>query len=203
MHGLHHATLLRTEAVATLDLTPLVEDRELTDDHVPQFGIDDARALISRAYMRPNDAAEQLLAVRTNFITLEAQNALLKLLEEPPVSTRFVFVVPFSFTVLPTLSSRFFEYQTDRRLPTSVTNTFVTFQEQSIQERLGVIEVAAKQKDHDWQHAIKQGLGQYLSSTTLDVATLTALEYVARTLLTRGASNKMLLEHMAFHLPHS
>ena len=49
-----------------------------------QFGIDDVRALISVAYRRPEGAeVERLLLVATEFITEEAQQALLKLIEEP------------------------------------------------------------------------------------------------------------------------
>jgi hypothetical protein len=68
-------------------------------------------------------------------------------------------------------------------------------------ERLTVIDTALKKKDMLWQRAMKQGLIEYVAGCK--DARLADLEYVARMLLTRGASNKMLLEHAALTLPTS
>ena len=169
---------------------------------MPQFAIADVRALIATAHRRPAGVAqEQLLLVATEFITEEAQQALLKIIEEPPVSTRFVFIIPEGYSFLPTLESRF------ERQPsfteTTPSETFSDFIKAEYSERLSRIEESTKKKDQVWQADIKRGLMEYLktASQTLSALQLKELEYVLRLLLTRGASNKFLLEHLALTLP--
>jgi DNA polymerase III delta prime subunit len=193
----HHAILLSVELPLEFDLeiAPQLAYRE------PQFTIDMVRMLIQTAHRRPQgNNEEQLIMVATEFITEEAQQALLKIIEEPPLSTKFIFVLPHGYTLLPTLESRF-----ERRAGSeaaSDTSVFDIFFTASYKERMTSIEEATKKKDHIWQAAIKRGLVNYLKSeTNLSHRTLSELEYVSRLLLTRGASNKFLLEHLALTLP--
>ena len=166
------------------------------------FGETEEAVEVQDSYNRPAEVAVQALVVRTDFITLEAQNALLKVLEEPPLSTRFVFVVPTDFFVLPTLTSRFNEEILSEVKAGETENTiFQSFIDAGYQERLASIEQAIKQKDVDWQRSMKQGLIRYVSCSLNEAASLEALEFATRMLLTRGASNKMLLEHVALILP--
>ena len=68
------------------------------------FGIDDARALQQLAQLKTtNGAALFFLAISS--MTSEAQQALLKLFEEPQAGVVFVLLVPHG-TLLPTLKSR-------------------------------------------------------------------------------------------------
>lgn len=167
-----------------------------------QFGIDDVRALISVAYRRPEGAeVERLLLVATEFITEEAQQALLKLIEEPPVSTRFIFVLPEGYSLLPTLESRF--ERAGSLGGSAVSTAFADFIKAPLANRLTLIEEHLKRKDHSWQAEIKKGLLGYLNDRpkSLPASVLSELEYVSRLLLTRGASNKFLLEHLALTLP--
>lgn len=193
----HHATLVRTSAVR-LCVLPVQTEAEIRDEYIERFGIDDARELVRLAYNTPAEAAEQLFVIRTEFVTLEAQNALLKILEEPPVQTKFVFVIPQSLVVLDTIRSRVVvaDGVADTAEPEAI---FAAFQAAGYADRLAQIEQATKKKDTAWQHAMKYGLIARLAAgaATADQT----LEYVARTLLTRGASNKMLLEQLAMSLP--
>ena len=200
MNYSHHANLHLVNDVTRYQLQVPTEKVELHDQYFAKFGIDDARNLISQAYVRPSNADSMCLVVRSEFITLEAQNALLKLLEEPPESSRFVFVLPADFTLLPTLSSRFnlnnnLGVDTDGKTP-----EFLAFLESTYKERLSSIDLAIKNKDLVWQRSIKTGLITYLKDTGKKLHVYRELEFVARTLLTRGAANKMLLEHMSFLL---
>ena len=203
MNNAHHAILCRADSVVDFELPLSDTTVEVSDFYSEKFGIDDARELVRKSNNRPLDADQQLLVVRTNFISLEAQNALLKVLEEPPVSTRFIFVVPQDFVVLPTLISRFSSESTVESNSVVVENeVFNTFLTQEYKDRLASIDVSAKKQDVGWQRSIKQGLAQHIknqSSTNLD--SLVGLEYVTRLMLTRGASNKMLLEQAALLLP--
>ena len=193
----HHAVLLSTELPLEFEpkIVPHVTYKE------PQFGIDLVRALILSAHRRPQgEDVEQLIMVATEFITEEAQQALLKIIEEPPVSTKFMFVLPHGYTLLPTLESRFERQGTDTAAPDI--SIFESFRTALYAERLSAIEQATKKKDQVWQAAIKRGLIVYLKTNNNNVSrdALRDLEYVARLLLTRGASNKFLLEHLALTL---
>jgi DNA polymerase III delta prime subunit len=70
------------------------------------FGIDDARELKERAGKRPLEETKKIFIIAFNFITSEAQNALLKMFEEPAEDTHFFIVAPVSAALLPTLRSR-------------------------------------------------------------------------------------------------
>jgi len=194
--------MFRADSVRTFLLTSDIVSADTENIYIEKFGIDDARELVAKAYNRPVEATEQVLVLRTNFITLEAQNALLKVLEEPPLSTRFIFVIPNGFAVLPTLASRFNEVVSINEIPELSTNaTFTAFINNGYKERLTSIEQAMKKKDTDWQQLVKQGLTQYIKESADAKASLKELEYSVRHLLTRGASNKMLFEHIALILP--
>lgn len=68
------------------------------------FGIDDAREMRRRAYL--SSAAKTFFIISAEHITPEAQNALLKIIEEPPKETHFFILAPSVNTLLPTLRSR-------------------------------------------------------------------------------------------------
>lgn len=70
------------------------------------FGIDESRDLKERAAQRPVGGDVQVFVVVAERLTLPAQNALLKILEEPLASTYLFFVVPHAERLLGTLRSR-------------------------------------------------------------------------------------------------
>jgi DNA polymerase III, delta subunit len=198
----HHAVLISSHAPLTHSVEGLFSVAPSAEYRLPQFAISDVRALITTAYRRPSgEAQEQLLLVATEFVTEEAQQALLKIIEEPPVSTRFVFIIPEGYSFLPTLESRF-ERQ-EEVATTEMSAAFAEFSHSGYAQRLSLIEESVKKKDHTWQAEIKRGLMAYLkvNAATLSGPQLGELEYVLRLLLTRGASNKFLLEHLALTLP--
>src|SRR3989344_699017 len=77
------------------------------DFHLRSFAslsIDDARALRAFASLR-GTGEKKLFVISAASLTTDAQNALLKLFEEPTADTVFVLLVPHG-AVLPTLRSR-------------------------------------------------------------------------------------------------
>lgn len=197
----HHATIVRSNSVQSTDMNQYSDSFDVVDQYIEKFGIDNARDLVNAAYSRPTEHKECLLIVRTNFITLEAQNALLKVLEEPPESTKFVFVLSPDFSLLSTLQSRFAVEEMCLSDETAVENEiFNTFFNAGYADRIAMIEKATKKKDLEWQQSIKQGLVSFIKSSKESKVSLAEFEYIARTLLTRGASNKMLCEHLALTL---
>jgi hypothetical protein len=69
------------------------------------FGIEEARELRDRAATRSFGDAKRIFIVAASAMTSEAQNALLKTLEEPSDAI-FFFLVPAPESLLPTLRSR-------------------------------------------------------------------------------------------------
>ncbi len=70
------------------------------------FGVDEARELRERASTRAVAGAHRIFIIATSGMTNEAQNALLKTLEEPPADAGFFFILPSPEALLPTLRSR-------------------------------------------------------------------------------------------------
>jgi hypothetical protein len=200
----HHAVLITAdepllytshdwESIPSYDITK-----------IPQLGIHEVRQLIATAHRLPdNTATERILVVATEYVTEEAQQALLKIIEEPPDSTQFIFVVPVGYRFLPTLESRF--ERVGALKDTQDTEVFQVFLAASYKERQERIADALADKDQRWQMELKRGLVSYLQKKrlTLPLITVVELEYIVRVLLTRGASNKFLLEHLALTLPVS
>ncbi len=88
------------------ELKPFVAERH------ERFGIDEARALIMLASLK--NFAQATFLVGASSITSEAQQALLKLFEEPQEGTVFVMLLPHG-ALLQTLKSRMLRYE--KQLP--------------------------------------------------------------------------------------
>ncbi|ECR3150153.1 DNA polymerase III subunit delta' [Campylobacter jejuni] len=73
---------------------------------IPQneFLLDDARAVEKESYIAETE--EKIIILMANSFRIEAQNFLLKLLEEPPKNIKFLIVVPSKNLLLPTIKSR-------------------------------------------------------------------------------------------------
>ncbi len=118
LNGLsHHAYCLvggssvKTELISMLEKAFKIKTRGNPDffhyDY-ETFTIDDARAIKSLAITRPvtDLDGKKMFVLQMNGVTIEAQNALLKLLEEPPEYAHFFLVIPSAHLLLPTVRSR-------------------------------------------------------------------------------------------------
>lgn len=70
------------------------------------FGVGEAQDVRGKAMLRALGDSGRVFVLATPSITIEAQNALLKILEEPPAGVSFFFVLPTPQMLLPTLLSR-------------------------------------------------------------------------------------------------
>lgn len=68
------------------------------------FLIEDAKAVIAEAYISESELKTIVMAAKQ--FNVYSQNALLKLLEEPPSNIAFVIIVPGKSVLLPTVRSR-------------------------------------------------------------------------------------------------
>jgi DNA polymerase-3 subunit delta' len=81
-------------------LRPLRSVTFMRDD----FKIEDAKEVISEAYKSEENTKTLILGAKS--FTVPAQNALLKILEEPPRNIVFILIAPNKSTFLPTVRSR-------------------------------------------------------------------------------------------------
>lgn len=70
------------------------------------FSVEDARSLGAFAAQAPTQGDQKVIVLTAGRLFHEAQNALLKLFEEPPHGTTLILVVPAEGMLLPTLRSR-------------------------------------------------------------------------------------------------
>lgn len=74
-------------------------------DKKQAVGVGEIRRMISDCYIKPNEASAKVYFIKDK-MTAEAQNALLKILEEPPQNVQFIITTQSSSTLLQTVLSR-------------------------------------------------------------------------------------------------
>lgn len=198
----HHALLYRVldARQAPLILQSLVANEEVHTYRLPAVQIDDVRGIIARAYRLPTEAPRQLIVIETPNFTHEAQQALLKILEEPPATTRFCLLVAPETKLLPTVLSRCQFMDAPALAATSPLSPLVEeFLRAAIPERLSLIASAHKDKNEEYFTVLQAGV--WTKVARRDVVATSALESALRQLGQRGAAKKMLWEELAFRLP--
>lgn len=193
---------------AELIIAPSLADAHLPDeyavpsvdvDHVVQrqFGIDDARALALRAAGKAVAADERIFVIACKTMTTEAQNALLKLFEDPPARAHFILIVPSESIIIPTLRSRFVAV---RRADHEENEAAKLFLHASYTERLATIAALNTRKDTEGMEALARDVAhELLALGTRDAWEVAA--FVESQIRIKGGSRKMLLEHLALSVP--
>lgn len=170
---------------------------------VDNLGVEVARSLRDRATLRPVTRVTRDFLVQFRSITIEAQNALLKLFEDPPESAVFHVVVKREDLLIPTVRSRLMLMQTSEESP-APNETFAAFKDASLADRLNEVAVRMKNKDTAWVEEIMMGAEKLAhQKTATDQELLQTVVFLRQYVGVRGASNKMLLEELALKLPRS
>lgn len=89
-------------------------DIKIFEDHENKnsFGIKPIRDLREKLFIAPNESAQKVFLIfNIEELTLDAQNALLKSLEEPPAHTRLIFTCDNKYNLLDTILSRVTVYK--------------------------------------------------------------------------------------------
>ena len=166
-----------------------------------RFGIDEARALTQLASLK-NISGEAVFLLALGSITSEAQQALLKLLEEPQKGTTFILLLPHGL-LLPTLRSRMLEYP-KIQITNDKSQTISKFLIANQKERSDFItkllkdEDGAKERVRDFVNALEVALAKDVKKNKQGLADIaTVRDYLGD----RAPSMKMLLEHLALSLP--
>jgi hypothetical protein len=166
------------------------------------FGIDEARELVARASLK--NFGEATFLVATPSITAEAQQALLKLFEEPQPGTTFVLLVPRG-VILPTLLSRMAPYP--HQGPTLMTHggakKFLSASHTERSEEIARIlkdDEGVKERVREFLDSLERELHPRISEPVVREG-LEDIAMVRDYLRDRSPSVKMLLEHLALCLP--
>ena len=201
----HHAYLHFADELASSAVPEEYKTQSADVTHITsqRFSIDDARELTRTSQWQPFEGEVRVFVIVTNDIALEAQNALLKLFEEPPVHAQFYLVLKQSAFLLPTLYSRLSianATSTDEKADTN--SSFETFLSSSYADRIASIAEKTKEKDAVWIEDIVRGCEVYTTRSLKNKKTLLqALVFVRTYIGSKGASSKMLLEELALTLP--
>jgi DNA polymerase III delta prime subunit len=200
---MHHAQLYFGDSLA--DATVPVEYHVPSADIVhiirDSFSIADARELTAQALMKPFLDDLRVFVIVTHEINLEAQNALLKLFEEPPQHAVFHLVVPQNAFLLPTLRSRLSVVLSHKAEQTSSTS-FEAFMKATYAERIAKIALMTKEKDTQWITELLRGCEQWIETDVINrTSELRTLLFVREHIDRKGSSAKMLLEALALSLP--
>tara|TARA_B100000745_G_scaffold58094_1_gene34427 strand:- start:18955 stop:19590 length:636 start_codon:yes stop_codon:yes gene_type:complete len=171
-------------------------DAELYVRELDSLGIDDSRELIQLANMR--SVGIQIFVYKIRTFSSEAQNALLKLFEEPPERTHFFLCVSTLGDILPTLLSR---SQVLVASSGEVENEGAVFLAAQPKKRMHILDKIIKDKNIAAADALLQDIETVVYQKGERDASITHLFAVRRVLHNKGASLKTLLESVALTLP--
>jgi len=207
IHNLHHAYLILGDKSDTEEfIGSLFSGLNITSVANPdviywkedKFGIDESRDLKARAESKAF-GEKKIFIIASTSITPEAQNALLKLFEEPAPNTHF-FILAKRNQLLPTLLSRLVTI--DLQSKNKISKEAKEFLGSDIPQRLRFI----KSKIEDEDFILSDFLEELIES-------IRKKDHVAKEIkdifnLSRFASDpakntRMILEHLALTLPNS
>lgn len=198
----HHALLLQGKSFAESDYFEHTFDTtaEYEVFHFETLSIGDVRKIIQTAFVKPFAGDTKTMILEAGTIAIEAQHALLKVLEEPPITTKFILVLNSIEGLLPTLLSRVLQVEGAGRRKSSNNSFFTIFQTSSYAARLESIGRITKDKDVNQIDLLRDGVLWHLAQQPPSASASVMLDCVTK-LTIRGASKKMLLEEIALTLP--
>jgi hypothetical protein len=205
----HHAYFLIGQKEGT---APLVEDIFLQYGVVRErnpnvfrvdaeiFSIEEARTLKRWAFETPLGARYKIALVYADTLAIEAQQALLKILEEPPASTVFIFILPRASTLLATVRSRVFVHNEKGGIQNTSLKEAETFISAPLKDRLlFAAKVSEKLPElFSFLDVLEKELGARMHKEPKKFSEALETLYLTRRFVgDKGASRKMLTELLA------
>jgi hypothetical protein len=169
--------------------------------------IDSARHLHTQAAQRPLTHPFSLYVVAFRSMTVEAQNALLKLVEDPGPHIRLVLIVPSADTLLPTLRSRLSYFGAVAATNDDESEAHArTFLGAGIAQRYELVQRLVQQKDVRSASALTAALEhilyeQFRAGSTHLAGPLQSVTQCRQYLHDRAPSVKMILEYLVVSIP--
>lgn len=174
------------------------------------FGIDESRELKETA-SRKSLGERKVIIIRADTFTREAQNALLKIFEDPTPRTHFFVVTPYPRALLPTLRSRMEVFVVPGMEEAGEENPEVALAKRArisgVRERMIIVEDLHKEENKTRAVRFLESLTEILESELRGARTpeldraFSAVSRAASYARDRGAFIKMLLEYAVLSLP--
>lgn len=162
-----------------------------------ELSVDDARQISTYAHLKAVGDGKFLI-VRFDRAGVEAQNALLKVVEEAPGNSHFYFSTPNPGSVIPTLRSRcIVDHLSETQVSDKEYEHAREFLGLSYAERLGVVEKLVTQAQRSQDRTPIREFARALVHTHPSRETLDAVRYLDQ----NGTSPKLVLSHLAVVLP--
>jgi DNA polymerase III delta prime subunit len=183
---------------------PIINNPDLWQGEFNVFKIKDSHALNTEHLKQPLVNDRKVFVLFLNAITLDAQNSLLKIFEEPKAESVFFIICPAGINLLPTLKSRLISQSfEDDNIFASVAKKFL---QSSISERMELISKLTKEvKDEkkvkaDMISLLKEIENIVAKQKDRNYDQIYSLEKAISYANDESASVKMILEHLALVL---
>lgn len=217
----HHAFVIEAEAEEGIATAQAWVEKELgmkiagnPDVVVMQYGllsVDGARRVTELAAGAAFRGETKAVIISASRAYHEAQNALLKVFEEPPAGTYLFLILPSLGGLLPTLRSRVQILENkESKIKDKGENLAEEFMKASGEERSAIIKRLTSGKDDEQKRelrdeaiAIVNGIeaAAYAQSATKNAALLSDIATLRTHLYDRSAPVKMILEHLSLVIP--
>lgn len=230
----HHAYIVAGEKEASITLTVEYISKEYAlaaranqDLIVRRYGlfsVEDARDIQTLAALSPLQGETKAIILAINRIYHEAQNALLKLLEEPHEGTIIVLCVPHIALLLPTVRSRLLPLPVKQNLITykerqpTLSKESIEFLHAPVQKRSDYIKKLVAGNDEDQRRVGRDAALRLINDIEYVVysmyqketnplnkkdfaATLSDIETLRGYLYDRAAPVRLILEHVSLIVP--
>jgi DNA polymerase III delta prime subunit len=180
---------------------PIIHNPDLWQGEYNVFKIKDSHALNTEHLKQPLLNNKKVFILFLNAITLDAQNSLLKIFEEPKAESVFFIICPAGINLLPTLKSRLISQSfAEDNIFSSVAKKFL---QSNISERMGLISKLTKEvKDEkkvkaDMISLLKEIENIVAKQKDRNTEQIYCLEKAISYSNDESASVKMILEHLA------
>lgn len=211
-NNLHHAYAIEGEKKSILSELYYFFENELKIqtkanpdfyfNEFENFSIDNGRELKDYAFRKSVDGNIRIFVIVISSITTEAQNALLKLFEEPTKGIHFFIITQSSKIFLPTLRSRFNIISQGQSLGNATENILVDkFLKAVKSERIKLFDNIIKEKNKEEALNFLNNLEAVLyKNKTKDTEIFEILQKSRSYLRGRAPSIKMILENISISL---
>jgi len=172
------------------------------------FGVDDGHRIAEAHLKRAIAGDKKIFLISVSSFSHEAQNALLKMFEEPTENTHFFIIVPSFDILLPTLQSRLQTVKTEDKNMIDL-NQGKLFFSSSIATRMKMVDGFIEEKNKHQSQLFLSVLESYAHTAFLkDNSSVSLREFLEDIVKIRGylrdrsPSVKILLEHVVHTAPH-
>lgn len=215
-NNFHHAYLLEGERERLLaevfKFLNAFKNCETIEIKTDTFKIEDSRNLKSLAAEKSFASGKKIFIISTNSILREAQNAMLKLFEEPIFDTHFFLIVPDINALTKTLISRF--YVIAPRQGLEVEQKVLEFLKMPLTQRLDFLKNKLVEFENEetitdsaradalrFLNSLESTLHQTIPKSTFDIGCFEHIFKARKFLRMPGSSVKNLMESVALIVP--